>query len=141
MTFKSCYNFFYCKKLCDMNIEYQIECIFLSQYWIWINSTSKCIAIAPPPVFRSGYLHSNFTKNIKIFINENDLVPRLSLHNVARLKAVVETIDSKRSSIFQMIRIVIWNKAPDQKYINIGRISLLKKFFLIHTKVSLTQLS
>ena len=61
-------------------------------------------------------------------IYENDIVPRLNIHNIARLKAIVETIDAYRSSIFQMILMVTGAKNPDEKYIKIGLISLLKHF-------------
>ena len=76
------------------------------------------MALAPPPVFRSNFIYPRFKTNIHIFINENDVVPRLSLHNIAKLMTLVRTIDKIRSSLFDMIRILTDKKEPDQKYID-----------------------
>jgi sn1-specific diacylglycerol lipase len=40
----------------------------------------KCIAVAPPPVFRSNESHRWFEDHIQIFINQDDIVPRQSIY-------------------------------------------------------------
>ena len=76
------------------------------------------MALAPPPVFRSNFINPRFKTNIHIFINENDVVPRLSLHNIAKLMTLVRMIDKMRSSLFDMVQILTNKKEPDQKYID-----------------------
>ena len=76
------------------------------------------MALAPPPVFRSNFINPRFKTNIHIFINENDVVPRLSLHNVAKLMTLVRMIDKIKSSLFEMVQILTNKKEPDQKYID-----------------------
>jgi sn1-specific diacylglycerol lipase len=39
----------------------------------------KCVALAPPPVYRSISNLAKFNQHINIYINGNDCVPRLSL--------------------------------------------------------------
>ena len=82
------------------------------------NLKIKCVALAPPPVFRSNFINPRFKRNIHIFINENDVVPRLSLHNIAKLMTLVRMIDKIKSSLFDMVQILTNKKEPDQKYID-----------------------
>jgi len=45
----------------------------------------KCIALAPPPVYRTETdLPDDVLSSIEIFINNNDCVPRLTLGSLAR---------------------------------------------------------
>ena len=54
----------------------------------------RCVALAPPPVFRSDLsLPSNISSAIQIYVNNFDLVPRLSMASVARLLATVREVD------------------------------------------------
>ena len=62
------------------------------------NTVVKCIALAPPPVYRSGSIRKRFNDrkfndHIQIFINQNDIVPRASLYTVARLFEAARSID------------------------------------------------
>ena len=55
----------------------------------------KCVALGPPPVFRSDSieLEDPFLENIHIFINDNDIVPRLSLGSIYRLLSTIKSMD------------------------------------------------
>ena len=55
----------------------------------------KCVALGPPPVFRSDSieLEDTFLENIHIFINDNDIVPRLSLGSIYRLLSTIKSMD------------------------------------------------
>ena len=71
------------------------------------NSTKiKCIALAPPPVYRSNSKTSKFNQNINIFINGNDCVPRLSLANMAKLLATLRAFDQISISIQDTLKIL-----------------------------------
>ena len=67
----------------------------------------KCIALAPPPVYRSANLKSSkFNENINIFVNGNDCVPRLSLANMAKLLATLRAIDKISISVQDTLKIL-----------------------------------
>jgi len=72
------------------------------------NLTSiKCIALAPPPVYRSTDLQaSQLNQNINIFVNGNDCVPRLSLANMAKLLATLRAIDKINLSVQDTLKIL-----------------------------------
>ncbi len=54
----------------------------------------RCIALAPPPVYRSDQkLPNEIIDSIKIYINNNDCVPSLSLGTVRRYLAAMWQID------------------------------------------------
>ena len=61
--------------------------------------------MAPPPVFRSGNIDKRFSDHIQIFINQNDVVPRASLHTVARLFAADRSIDQLDLQTADIIKI------------------------------------
>ena len=55
--------------------------LVLSRNNIGVDSKKvKCIAVAPPPVFRSNKSHKRFEDHIQIFINQDDIVPRHSIY-------------------------------------------------------------
>ena len=55
--------------------------LVLSRNDIGVDSKKvKCIAVAPPPVFRSNESHKRFEDHIQIFINQDDIVPRHSIY-------------------------------------------------------------
>jgi len=57
------------------------------------NVEVKCIVIAPPPVYHSTKPMDQFKKHIHIFINQNDVVPRLSLYTLAKFYEAATIID------------------------------------------------
>ena len=55
--------------------------LVLSRNNIGVDSKKvKCIAVAPPPVFRSNESHKRFEDHIRIFVNQDDIVPRHSIY-------------------------------------------------------------
>jgi len=67
----------------------------------------RCVALAPPPVFRSDLaLPSNISSAIQIYVNNYDLVPRLSMASVARLLATVREVDSLGLSLPEQLAIL-----------------------------------
>lgn len=64
----------------------------------------SCVALAPPPVYRihgNAKLPSSVVNAIEIYINNNDIVPRLSLGTVAKLLAMLRAVDHLDLSISQ----------------------------------------
>ncbi len=58
-----------------------------------------CIALAPPPVYRSSTpLPNDVIKKIEIYINNNDCVPSLSIAVIARLSAMMKAVDDLKFS-------------------------------------------
>ena len=73
----------------------------LNPYGIQVKNV-QCIAIAPPPVYRSCYVIPNEMKAaIKIFVNKNDCVPRMSLANTAKIIAMMSVIDQNEEMTIQ----------------------------------------
>ena len=65
----------------------------------------KCVALAAPPVYRSR-LPCKADKHISIFINENDIVPRLSLANMATVITKLRAIDNVAISVQDHLKIL-----------------------------------
>ena len=67
----------------------------------------RCVALAPPPVFRSEHsLPAKISSAIQIYVNKNDLVPRLSLASVAKLLATVTEVDSLGLSLAEQLAVL-----------------------------------
>ena len=66
----------------------------------------KCVALGPPPVYRAYRIDKRFRDHIKIFINQNDVVPRLSLHTISRLFETVRSIDKLDLKTVDIIKIL-----------------------------------
>ena len=67
----------------------------------------QCIALAPPPVFRSQTeIPSKISSAINIYVNNYDCVPRLSLASVARLLAAVRAVDDLGLSLTEQLAIL-----------------------------------
>ncbi|XP_023331719.1 uncharacterized protein LOC111703874 [Eurytemora carolleeae] len=68
----------------------------------------ECLALAPPPVYRSSTeLPDKVQDSIKIIIFNNDLVPRLSLGNIANLLVKLRSLDDLNIPIISLISILI----------------------------------
>ena len=69
----------------------------------------KCIALAPPPAYRSDsdIIDKKFNDHIQIFIHQNDIVPRASLYTVARLFEAARSIDKLELSFDDFFNILI----------------------------------
>ena len=76
----------------------------------------KCVALAPPPVFRcKKKIPEKFTKNIHIFINGNDCVPRLTLANMALVIAMIRAIDDSELDAKDYLKILAGIEDEDVK--------------------------
>ena len=73
----------------------------------------KCVALAPPPVYRSASNLAKFNQHINIYINGNDCVPRLSLANMAKLLATLREIDKESISIQDTLKILAGLNEPE----------------------------
>lgn len=73
----------------------------------------KCVALAPPPVYRSASNLAKFNQHINIYINGNDCVPRLSLANMAKLLATLREIDKESISIQDTLKILAGLNKPE----------------------------
>lgn len=78
----------------------------------WLSNIDiKCIALAPPPVYRPANilkpLEEYVQKKIIIFVNGNDCVPRLSLANCAWLLSALRAIDNLNLSVYEQLSIIV----------------------------------
>jgi len=73
----------------------------------------QCLALAPPPVYRTRKSPEIFRNNIDIFINGNDVVPRLSLANMAKLLAMLRALDKVDLNIQEYLKILAGIEEPE----------------------------
>merc|ERR1711953_1330962 len=73
----------------------------------------QCLALAPPPVYRARKSPKIFKDNIDIFINGNDVVPRLSLANMAKLLAMLRAFDKVDLNIQDYLKILAGIEEPE----------------------------
>ena len=74
-----------------------------------------CIALAPPPVFRPGGrqgVSARVVDAIEIYINNCDIVPRLSLASIAHLLACLRAVDELKLSLGTQFDILIGEPGP-----------------------------
>lgn len=69
----------------------------------------RCVALGPPPVYRSQTeIPARVRERVEIYINNRDVVPRLSLGSVARLLAMLRAVDSLGLSLEQQLGVLMW---------------------------------
>jgi len=78
----------------------------------WLqNIDIKCVALAPPPVYRPANsdisIEEQVHQNIIIFVNGNDCVPRLSLANCAWMISALKAVDNLNLSSYDQLSIII----------------------------------
>ena len=74
-----------------------------------------CIALAPPPVFRPAGrqgVSTRVVEAIEIYINNCDIVPRLSLASIAHLLACLRAVDELKLSLGTQFDILIGEPGP-----------------------------
>ena len=72
-----------------------------------VKTKIKCIALAPPPVYRSSIkLPKDMKHKIEIYINNNDCVPRLSLGVIAKLLAMMKSVDALPLTTTEQLQLV-----------------------------------
>ena len=73
----------------------------------------RCVALAPPPVYRSGQsifsrsLPRTVSENIEIFINNHDCIPRMSLGSLTRLLTSMRAVDNLALSVTDQVNILM----------------------------------
>ena len=73
----------------------------------------QCIALAAPPVFRSESEIPDMKNHIKNFVNRNDIVPRLSLANMAKIVAMARAIDEIELNALDYAKIIAGIDDPE----------------------------
>ena len=69
----------------------------------------KCVALAPPPVYRprsrsSGVsVPKDIQEAINIYINNQDCVPRMSLASIAKLLAMIRVVDALPLTAYEQV--------------------------------------
>lgn len=72
----------------------------------------RCIALAPPPVYRvsnsifSKSLPSSVFKKIEIYINNHDCIPRMSLGSLTRLLRSMRAVDNLALTVTEQVNIL-----------------------------------
>ena len=87
----------------------------------------RCVALGPAPVFRipgaRGVCSDDqYRDKIHIFINDKDVVPRLSLGSVAQLLRVLRELDGLGLSLDQQLAVIMWRRDEDTE-VNRVRVS------------------
>ena len=73
----------------------------------------RCIALAPPPVYRenksifSRGLPESISDKIEIFINNHDCIPRMSLGSLTRLLTSMRAVDNLELSVTDQVNILM----------------------------------
>ena len=76
----------------------------------------SCVALGSAPVFRGRAglsLSPLYRERIRLYINERDVVPRLSLGSVAKLLVLLRQIDNLGLTLDQQLAVVMWRKDDD----------------------------
>ena len=56
--------------------------------------TARCVALGSAPVYRTeGDLSAQYLEKIDVYVNDKDVVPRLSLGSVAKLLAMLREVE------------------------------------------------
>jgi len=71
----------------------------------------RCVALGSAPVYRTeGDLAMQYLEKIHIYINDKDVVPRLSLGSVAKLLAMLREVDGLGLSLDEQLGLVMWRE-------------------------------
>ena len=101
-----------------------------------------CVALAPPPVFRPGGgqgLSTRVVDAIEIYINNCDIVPRLSLASIAHLLACLRAVDELKLSLGTQFDILIGEPGPQFPKVGVGPNNYLWNFELCFKVVEAVQ--
>lgn len=69
----------------------------------------ECVALAPPPIFRSeddDDLDPDIVKQLHIYINNQDCIPRMSLGSIATLLAMIRAVDGLKLTGYQQLQLI-----------------------------------
>ena len=74
----------------------------------------SCVALGSAPVFRARTaLPPLYRQRIRLYINERDVVPRLSLGSVAKLLVLLRQIDNLGLTRDQQLAVIMWRQDED----------------------------
>lgn len=74
----------------------------------------RCVALGPAPVYRTvGSMPRVFKDSIHIYVNDRDVVPRLSLGSVAKLLMALREIDTLGLTLEEQLAVVMWRRDED----------------------------
>jgi len=69
----------------------------------------RCVSLGSAPVYRTeGDLSAQYLEKIEVYINDKDVVPRLSLGSVAKLLAMLREVDGLGLSLDEQLGVVMW---------------------------------
>lgn len=69
----------------------------------------RCVALGSAPVYRTeATFPDQFSQNICIYVNDKDVVPRLSLGSVAKLLSMLREVDMLGLTLEEQLAIVMW---------------------------------
>jgi len=96
-------------------------------YLLSKDTAVSCIALAPPPVYRSvTVMSAHVTDAIEIYINNYDCVPRLSLGSIAHLLASMRAVDSLGLTLTEQLSILA-GRSDENVQKNVGRLMVAVK--------------
>ena len=71
----------------------------------------RCVALGSAPVYRAdNTLSGDCLEKITVYVNDKDVVPRLSLGSVAKLLAMLREVDSLGLSTDEQFGVVMWRE-------------------------------
>ena len=83
----------------------------------------KCVALAPPPVYRSDTpVPEDISKRLDIYINNQDCIPRCCLGSIARLVAMVRAVDKIEMSSYEKVKVVA-GMTDDETVSNLAKVT------------------
>jgi len=87
-----------------------------AKYLLPAGTKVECLALAPPPIYRSSTeLSDEIKKNLKIIIFNNDIVPRLSLANIAKMLRVLRKMDDLNVPLYSLVSIITDNMSEEDQ--------------------------
>jgi len=73
--------------------------------------TARCVALGSAPVYRTeGGINTDYLDKITVYVNDKDVVPRLSLGSVAKLLAMLRAVDGVELSTEEQFGVVMWRE-------------------------------
>ena len=85
--------------------------------------SARCVALGSAPVYRTeGACSAIFLDRISVYVNDKDVVPRLSLGSVAKLLAMLREVDGLGLSLDEQLGVVMWRE-DDATVMNRERVS------------------
>ena len=108
---------------------------YLDTFWSGIlkDRDVKCVALAPPPVYKSSeQLAKNVLDSVHIFVNNGDLVPRASMATLAQFITDIKSLDETNPTPLNLVGLIRRNDAAEvEKYHKLLDSKLQSKFLYL----------